>query len=84
VLQLLLGRCPYTDSRARLTEERRPHSGSHVDVSSFWVPTVLGMTLQCLGCWHSGGDGSAGPEVTRETHPTGLTSRRRPWQVQSR
>jgi hypothetical protein len=38
---------------------------------------VLGMTLQCLGRRHSGGDGSIGPEVMEETRSAGLTSRRR-------
>jgi hypothetical protein len=48
-LELLLGRRPYADSRARLTEDRRSHSGGRGDVPSTWVPTVLGMTLLCLG-----------------------------------
>jgi hypothetical protein len=48
VLELLLSRSPYADSRARLTEDRRPHSGGRGDVPSTWIPTVLGMTLQCL------------------------------------
>jgi hypothetical protein len=43
-----------------------------------WVPTVPGMTLQCLGRQHSGGNGRTGLEVTGETHLAGLTSRRRP------
>jgi hypothetical protein len=45
VLEFLLGRYPYVDSRARLTGGRRSHSGGHGNVPSSWVPTVLGMTL---------------------------------------
>jgi hypothetical protein len=59
-LELLLGRRPYADSRARLTKDRRPHSGERDDVPSTWVPIVLRMTLQCLGWRHSGGDGRTG------------------------
>jgi hypothetical protein len=65
-------------------EDRRPHNGERGDAPSIWVPTVLGMTLQCLGWRHSGGDGRTGPEATGETCPAGLTSRRRPRWVQSR
>jgi hypothetical protein len=83
-LELLLGRRPYIDSRAQFMEEWRLHSGGRGDVPSSWVPTVLGMTLQCLGWWHSGGDGYAGPEVTGETRPADLMSRRLPRRVQSR
>jgi hypothetical protein len=67
VLELWFGRRPYAGSRARLTEDRRPHNGRRGDVPSTWVPTVLGMTLQCLGWRHSG-----------ETCSAGLTSRRHP------
>jgi hypothetical protein len=76
-LEFLLGRHPYADSRARLTEDRRPHRGGRGDVPSIQVPTVLGMTLQCLGRRHSGGDGRIGPEVMEETRSAGLTSWRR-------
>jgi hypothetical protein len=48
-LELLLGRHPYADSRARLTEDQGLHNGGCGDVPSTWVPTVMGMTLQCLG-----------------------------------
>jgi hypothetical protein len=37
-----------------------------------------GVTLQCPGWWHSGGDGHTGPEVTEKTRSAGLTSRCRP------
>jgi hypothetical protein len=33
-IELLLGRGPYADSRVRLTEDWRPHSGGRVDVLS--------------------------------------------------
>jgi hypothetical protein len=46
-LELWFRRRPYAGSRARLAEDRRPHSGRRGDVPSTWVPTVLGMTLQC-------------------------------------
>jgi hypothetical protein len=49
VLELLLGRHPYTGSRTRLTEDWRLHSGRRGDVLSIWVSIVLGMTLQCSG-----------------------------------
>jgi hypothetical protein len=48
---------------------------------------VLGVTLQCPGWWHNGGDGRIGPEVTdvmEEMRPAVLTSRRRPGQAWSR
>jgi hypothetical protein len=45
VLELLHSRRPYADSRARLTEYRRPHSGERGDVPSTWAPTVLGLML---------------------------------------
>jgi hypothetical protein len=76
-LGLLFGRCPYADSRARLTEDRRPHNSGRGDVLSTWVPTVLGMTLQRRGWPHEG-------EVTWKTCPTDLMSRRRPGQARSR
>jgi hypothetical protein len=41
-------------------------------------PHGAGMALQCLGWWHSGGDGRTVPEVIGKTRPAGLTSRRRP------
>jgi hypothetical protein len=48
------------------------------DVLSSRAPVVLGMALQCLGWWHSDGDGRTGPEVTEETCSAGLTSRHCP------
>jgi hypothetical protein len=45
------------------------HSDGRGGVPSSWAPTVLGMTLQCLGWWHSGGDGRTGPELTSRCHP---------------
>jgi hypothetical protein len=83
-LELLIGRRPYVGSRAGLTEDRGPHNGGCGDVPSIWIPTVLGMTLQCLGWRHSGGDGHTGPEVIGKTFPAGLTSWRRPRQACSR
>jgi hypothetical protein len=44
-LELLLGRRLCADSRARLTEDGRPHNGGRGDVPSTKVPTVLGVTL---------------------------------------
>jgi hypothetical protein len=44
-LGLLFGRRPYADSRARLTEDWRPHSSGRGDVPSTWVPTVWGVAL---------------------------------------
>jgi hypothetical protein len=69
------GRRPYADSRVRLTEGQWTHSSGHGDVLSSRVPTVPGMVLQCLGWWHSSGDGRTGPKVTEETRSTGLMSR---------
>jgi hypothetical protein len=80
---LLFDRCPYANLRAWLTEDRRRHSGVRDDVLSTWVSTVLGMTLQCPGWRHNGGDGRAGPEVIEKTRPAGLTLRRRPGRVWS-
>jgi hypothetical protein len=68
-LELLFGRCPYAGSRVGLTEDRRPHSGGRGDVPSTWVPTVLGMTLQCLGWRYSGRNGRTGLEVTGRRAP---------------
>jgi hypothetical protein len=73
-------RRPYANSRAWLTEDRRLHSGGRGGVLTTWVPTMLGMALQCLGWRHSGGDGRTGPEVTGKTRPVDLMSRRRPRQ----
>jgi hypothetical protein len=80
----LFGLCLYTDSRVGLTEDRRLHNGGHGGVPSSRAPTVPGMTLQCLGWRHSGGDGRAGPEVMEETCSAGLTSRHRPGWVRGR
>jgi hypothetical protein len=66
----------YANSRAWLTEDRKLHSGGCGDVLSTWVPTVLGMTLQCLEWQHR--DGLIGPEVKKKMRPASLTSRRRP------
>jgi hypothetical protein len=66
----LSDRRPYTNSRVWLTGDQKLHSGRHGDVPSTWVPTMLGMTLQCPGWWHSGKDGRTGPEVTEETRST--------------
>jgi hypothetical protein len=78
------GRRSYADSRARLTEDRRMHSSRRGGVSSSRASTVPGMVLQCLGWWHSGGDGRTGPEVAEVTHSTSLTSQRRPERVRGR
>jgi hypothetical protein len=43
----LLGRRPYTNSRAWLMGDQKLHSGRRGDVPLAWVPTVLGITLQC-------------------------------------
>jgi hypothetical protein len=75
---LLFDRRPYVNSRAWLTEDRRLHSGGRGDVLSTWVSTLLGMTLQCPGWRHSGGDGRAGSEVIEKTRPADLTSRLHP------
>jgi hypothetical protein len=75
---LLFDCCPYTDSRVRLMEDWRLHSGRRGDVLSTWVPTVRGMTPQCPRWRYSGGDGRTGPEVMEETCFAGLTSRCRP------
>jgi hypothetical protein len=83
-LELLFGRGPYTGSRAGLTEDRSPQNGRRGDVSSIWVPTVLGMTLQCPGWRYSGRNGRTGPKVTGEARPAGLTSRFCPQRAQSR
>jgi hypothetical protein len=72
------GRRPYADSRVRLTGGRKVHNNGHGDVLSSRVPTTSGMVLQCPRWLHSGGDGRTGPEVTGETHSTGLMSRRCP------
>jgi hypothetical protein len=63
------------------------HGSRRGDVLSAWVPTVLGMTLQCAGWWHNGEDGRTGSEATdvmEEMRPVGLTSRRRPGRARSR
>jgi hypothetical protein len=57
------------------------HSSGRGGVSLSWASTVPGMALQCLGWWHSGGDGRTGPKVT---HSTGPTSRRRPERARGR
>jgi hypothetical protein len=59
--------------QAVLTEDRWPHNGGRGHVPSILVPTVLGMTLQCLGWRHSGWDGRIGLEVTGKTFPAGIT-----------
>jgi hypothetical protein len=84
VLELLLGRHLYAGLRARLTEDQRLHSGWRGDALLIWVPTVLGMTLQCSGWRHSDEDGRIGPEVTEGTRFAGLTSRRRPGRARGR
>jgi hypothetical protein len=66
-LELLLGHHPYAGSRAQLSKDRRLHNDQCGDVPSIWVPTVLGMTLQCSGWRHSDEDGRTGPEVTEGT-----------------
>jgi hypothetical protein len=73
----LFGHRTYVSSRVGLTEGWRMHSDGCGGVSLSWAPTVPGMTLQCLGWWHSGGDGRTGPKVTEETRSIGLMSRRR-------
>jgi hypothetical protein len=83
-LELLFGRSSYTGSRAGLTEDWSPQNGRRGDVPSIWVPTVLGMTLQCMGWRYSGRNGRTGPEVTGEARPAGLTSRLRPQRARSR
>jgi hypothetical protein len=80
----LFGRRPYADSRARLTEGRRMHNSGRGSVSSSRASTVPGMVLQCLGWWHSGGDGGTRPEVMKETCSTGLTSWCRPERARGR
>jgi hypothetical protein len=72
------GRRPRANSRVRLTDGRMAHSSRHGDVLSSRVFTSSGRVLQCPGWQHSGRDGCTGPEVTAETHSTGLTSWRRP------
>jgi hypothetical protein len=72
------GRCPYADSRVRLTGSHRVHSIERGGVSSSRIPTTSGMVLQWPGWSHNGGDGRTGPEVTRETCSAGLMSRRCP------
>jgi hypothetical protein len=78
---LPFGRCPYADSRVQLTGGRRAHSSRRGGVLSPRTTTASGMALQCLGWRRDGGDGRAGPTVTEETRPTGLTSRHGPGQV---
>jgi hypothetical protein len=60
--ELLFSRRPCADSRAVLTEDWRPHNGGRGTVPSVWVPTVLGMLLQCLR-WprRAGGDWEDAP-----------------------
>jgi hypothetical protein len=67
---------PYANLRAWLTEDRRLHNGRRGDVLSIWIPTVLRMTLQFLGWRHCGWDGRTRPEVTGNTRPADLMSRR--------
>jgi hypothetical protein len=69
---------------AGLTEDRRLRSGGRGGVPSSRAPTTPGMTLQCLGWWHSGGDGRTGPQVTEEMCSAGLTSRRHPGRARGR
>jgi hypothetical protein len=83
-LELLFGRRPYANSRAWLTEARGLYSGGRGDVSSIWVPTVLGMPRQCPGWQHSGRDACTWPEVTEEMCSAGVTSRRHPRRVRGR
>jgi hypothetical protein len=82
-LESSFDRGPYANSRTWLTEDRKLHSGRRGDVLSTWIPTVLGMTLQCLGWRHGGGDGRTGPEVTEKTCPAGPTPRRHPGRARS-
>jgi hypothetical protein len=85
-LESLSDRRPYTNSRAWLTGDRKLHSGRRGDVLSTWVPTLLGMALQCLNSWHSAGHGRTGPEaaeVMEEMRSAGLTSRHHPGRAQS-
>jgi hypothetical protein len=72
---------PYTGSRLWQTGDRKLHNGMRGDVSSAWVPTVLGMARQCLNLQRSDRHDRTGPgvaEVMEKTRSTGLTSRRHP------
>jgi hypothetical protein len=77
------GRRPYANSRAWLTRDQKLHNSRRGDIPSVWVPTVLGMTLQCSGWWHSGREGRTGLEVMEKTRSAGLTSRHRSGQARS-
>jgi hypothetical protein len=77
-LGFLLGCHPYAGSRVRLTWDRELHSGRRGGVLSARVHMVLGMTLQCLGWWHSDGDGRTRPEVTEEMCSIIVVSQRCP------
>jgi hypothetical protein len=74
----------YAFSRVGLAEGWWMYSGGCGGVPSSRASTVLGMTLQCPGWRHNGGDGRIGPEMTEEARLVGLTSRRRPRRVRSR
>jgi hypothetical protein len=76
-------RRPYANSRAWLTGDQKLHNSIRGDIPSAWVPTVLGMTLQCPRWWHSGRDGRTGMEVMEKTRSADLTSRRRPGRARS-
>jgi hypothetical protein len=87
VPESLSGRRPFTNSRAWLMGDQKLHNGRRGDVPSAWVPTILGMTLQCRKWWHNGEDGCTGSEgtnVMEEMRPAGLTSWRRPGRARSR
>jgi hypothetical protein len=60
-LESLFDRRSYTNSRVWLMGDQKLHNSTRGGVPSPWIPTVLGMTLQCPGWWHSGGDGLTGP-----------------------
>jgi hypothetical protein len=55
--ELPVGRRPYVDLRARLTEGRRMHNSGRGSVSSSRASTAPGMVLQCLGWCCSVRDG---------------------------
>jgi hypothetical protein len=83
-MRFLFGLRPYTFSRVGLTEGRRMYNGGCGGVLSSQASTVPGMTLQCPGWWHSGGNGRTGSEVMEEMRLASLTSRRRPKRVRNR
>jgi hypothetical protein len=80
-LGFLSDRRPYTSSRVWLMGDRNLHNGRHGDIPSAWVPTVLGMALQCLNSRRSDGHGRTRlgvAEVMEKTRSAGLMSRHRP------